>query len=97
MASCIKTGAHLFLAEYGAFAYGDLHQVSEEVYVVRTTGPRSFSAINDLKIIHGIVHETYEWWNENEPGFGTLVVSRMEYLGYEGVEFIPASGKPSAA
>lgn len=95
MATCIKTGAQLYLTEYGAYVYGDLHQISEDVFVVRTATARSFEPINNSSIVHGLIHETYEWWGEHDQKqSGTLVVTRMEYLGYEGVELVPA--KPAA-
>ncbi len=96
MATCIKTGAQLYLANYGAYVYGDLHQVSEDIYIMRTATARSFEVVNNTNIVHGIVHDIYEWWEENnDKCYGTLVITQMQYLGYEGTELVPA--KPAIA
>jgi hypothetical protein len=92
MATCIKTGAQIYLSQYGAYVYGDLHQVSEDVFVMRTSGPRRFEPFNGSNIVHGLVADIYEWWEESAypATYGTLIITQMQYLGYEGVELVPA-------
>lgn len=82
--TCVKTGCHIYIIPYGAFAYGDAHEV-DGVYFFRLverapvpTGP----------VIHYEVNNFDTWWDQSDDPHrpSTLVARGMDVIsyGYEG-------------
>ena len=78
--ACIKTGAHVFLEEYGEFAYGDMHQFNG-TYILRKAG-QGPKPINGLDLIHFQVFNVEVIW-DGSP-YGVIVCSGVMDHGYDG-------------
>ena len=79
--TCIKTGCHIFLPQYGEFAYGDAHEF-DGVFVFRLVGGPSRSPL--ASTLHFTVPDISEWFNRHSPEMSTLIASCVENHGYEG-------------
>ena len=77
--TCIKTGAHVFLEEYGEWAYGDVHLVNG-VHILRVAQVE-FSPIYLDK--HFTFHAITNWWKDKP--YGTIIASFATNHGYNGV------------
>lgn len=90
--TCTRTGAHIFLWQYGVYAYGDAFEVGfqeeegpsmTDVAYFRIVA-RNFKPINGMTHVHYIVREIDNWWKD-EP-ISTLITKAggFENLGYKG-------------
>lgn len=77
--TCIKTGCHAYLHEYGEWIYGDAHQFGN-LFVFRVAG-RSFTPFSG--IYHFTIYTTLASWTD-QP-YGTIISDRIQNHGYEGV------------
>lgn len=77
---CEKTGAHIFLEEYGEYVYGDMHRQGS-VLIMRACQVE-FDPI--LPRLHYTVHRVGHFWRD-EP-HGTIVIVSATSYGYEGTE-----------
>jgi hypothetical protein len=80
--TCVKTGCHIYLSEYNAYAYGDAHQFGN-VFVFRLVGGPSHSPLDET--LHYTVHNSLEWFERNRTdGSSTLIAGGVSFHGYEG-------------
>ena len=81
--TCVKTGCHIYLAEYNQYAYGDAHEYNG-VYVFRLVGGPSFDPLATR--LHFTVIESKEWFDKyTTDGNSTLISTSVQPHGYEGV------------
>lgn len=78
--SCEKTGAHVYLEQYGGWVTCDIHKVGE-TWLLRTC-PMTVAPSRPVK--HATVHEVAEWFDQRKE-YGTLVTINMTDHGYEGI------------
>jgi len=62
--TCIKTGAHIFLRPYSAYAHGDVFKVGD-VYLFRLVW---FGYTPAREEIHFILTDWDEWFDQYETG-----------------------------
>lgn len=85
MIQCIKTGAQIYLAEYGTWVYGDAFE-GDDFFIFRV-GSESFNPIASRK--HFEVSLIAHWFDKGIDGrYGTLIAyaHNVHNLGYEGTE-----------
>lgn len=97
--TCTRTGAHIFLWQYGVYAYGDAFEIEghmdqrealliagseDKVAYFRIVSYSYKGPINNMPRLHYIVREIESWWKD-EP-ISTLITKAggFENLGYEG-------------
>lgn len=82
-AQCVKTGCHIYLTEYGEYAYGDAHEYGG-MMMFRIAG-FDLQPINNNEVLHYVVHTIGQWWKDDP--YGTLIASRMYVtdFGYDGI------------
>jgi len=87
--TCLKTGAHVYLEEYGEWVYGDMHAFTvwefangdnAVVYVMRVSA-RQRVPISIIK--HFTIHKIDSDW-QDQP-YGTIVATSVTNYSYEGV------------
>ena len=81
---CVKTGAHVFLEEYGSWVYGDAFQYGGALFV------NAVYAGHDpaRPVKHYTAHRIDHWFNESrtsEAAPSVLVVAGWSDHGYDGV------------
>lgn len=79
--TCIKTGAHIYLAPYDEYLYGDAFEVNG-VYYFRIC-ERSLKPL--LPVLHFIVNDYANWFDKDTARDSTLVATHCHNHGYEGV------------
>lgn len=85
--TCTHTGAHVWIEQYGEFAYGDAFEVESVAYfniVMRSRSPIT------TRVKHYTVHEIEHWFGPHEldtnvEGKSVLISARFTNHGYEGV------------
>lgn len=89
--TCVKTGCHIYIIPYGAFAYGDAHEV-DGVYFFRLVEVKTSPT---GEVIHYEVNNYDSWWDKDIAADiawrpATLVAKGADVLsyGYEGRHII---------
>lgn len=85
---CIKTGADVYLTQYGIFTRGDLYRHGD-LYVLRTVPGGEYTTTHRYQTIHAVVHDIREWWDRstssrNDPKFGTMIALDVTFYGHTG-------------
>lgn len=81
--TCIKTGCHAYLAEYGKYVYGDAYEVGATV--ILRISQRSFDGPLS-KRLHFTVHRIGQWFDKDrEDVVSTLISNHTVNHGYEGI------------
>lgn len=84
MIQCIKTGAQIFLEEYGTWVYGDAFE-ADDFFIFRV-GSQSFTPEASRK--HFQINLIAHWFDQDVDGrYGTLIAyaQNVTNLGYDGV------------
>lgn len=91
--SCTKTGAHIFLWQYGIYAYCDAFEIagnwddtkgSGDVAYFRIVATSYDGPIDGLDNLHYIVREIENWWKDDPVSTLITKAAGFENLGYEG-------------
>jgi hypothetical protein len=83
--TCTKTGAHLYLEEYGLYAYGDAFETTggQAVFRIVQVGQQPIQSR-----IHYTVHEIEEWFDRHvRTGETSTLIAKLDGFqshGYEG-------------
>jgi hypothetical protein len=80
---CIKTGSHIYLAQYAEFAYGDAYEGPNGLHVFRIV-QRSFEPLRDVR--HFTVYQISEWFDKDSGQTSTLIAFDVANHGYEGMQ-----------
>lgn len=82
--ACIKTGAQVYLAQYGRYMICDIHEFSNGLWVLRGSG-ESLSPSRDK--LHATIIDVAQDWQTDTNGVATHVVEpdNYTYYGYDGV------------
>lgn len=89
MLDCIKTGCHVFLSEYGEYAYGDAFRIANDggyTYVFRLC-ERSHKPIR-TDTLHFIVHRVAHWFDDERTSQSinsTMIAEDVTDNGYHGI------------
>lgn len=81
--TCTRTGAHIFLAEYGRYAYCDAFEVGPVAYFrIVQTGRRPLD-----HFLHYTVTRIDNWWDRHDSRISTLITREAGFInhGYEGI------------
>lgn len=85
--TCTRTGAHIFLAEYGKYAYCDAFEVGPVAYFrIVQTGRRPLD-----HFLHYTVTRIDNWWDRHDSRISTLITREGGFInhGYSGIECPP--------
>lgn len=85
MPRCEKTGAHIYLYEYGEWARCDVFRTNGGALIARIA---VYERHPLQKVVHYRIDKIDEWWDRDSiHGISTLLSDHggFEYLGYEGV------------
>lgn len=80
---CIKTGAHIYITQYGEYAVCDVHQTAKGTWVLRIAGT-SRSPMRDR--LNGHVFEVEGWFDRNNERYAssTLLADNIHDFSYVG-------------
>lgn len=78
---CIKTGAQIWMEQYGEFAYGDLYELTQGVWIMRTT---AFSYTPIVSIADYKAIKIDQIWRD-QP-YGTIIISEIYKYGDNGID-----------
>lgn len=90
MSECIKTGAMVFLKQYGTYMRGDAFLIELEtqdvpdIYFFRLNEWSCEMQFPKDEALHFIVHEIEHSFIADQNGMSTLIAKRADYLGYDG-------------
>lgn len=84
MQTAIKTGARVFLSEYGEVAYCDVHQVGDALIFRIVKRTRDY---NQNTIFHFIVGKTQCQFNDEPYETHIALTKHCQNLGYDGLLF----------
>lgn len=80
--TCMKTGCHAYVTQYGEYIYGDAHEYNGVWLfriVVHDLTPRSGP-------IHFTIHEVADWWDRGLH-VSSLIATSITNHGYDGLPF----------
>lgn len=90
MANCIKTGCHVYLAEYHVYLRGDAFALDindgEYTHYYFRLNNRSTSTVKHDEPLHFTVTHIDSWFDTGRDGTSTLVARFADYHGYNGSE-----------
>lgn len=89
--TCTRTGAHIFLWEYGVYAYGDAFEIRPDFDEADLFAVAYFRIVSydyepvyGMTYLHYIVREIESWWKDEPTSTLITKAGGFENLGYEG-------------
>ncbi len=84
---CEKTGAQLYLEEYGEWLIGDVYRVNDGTLIARISGRSHRGPQRDMT--HYRVRHIAHWFDRDDPKVYSMLVAEEEDVtdyGYNGIK-----------
>lgn len=79
-----KTGAYIFLEEYGEYVVGDLYDRGRVVLKATRSSPRSYRP--ERTVVHGVCSRIDGRWEFPNDGKDVIFLGDFLYYGYDGLD-----------